>query len=65
MFGPGSATNVGTGSWGLVAGDIIEVKVEFTFANAVTLRSAGTNSTATSIAAGDKFKLRLQITAAV
>lgn len=63
MFGPGSLTNIGVGDWGLVVGDIIEVKMEFEFANNVTLRSAGTNSEAISITAGDKFKLRLQITA--
>jgi hypothetical protein len=63
----------GSGSWGLVADDIIEIKTKFSFAAAVTRRgvNGGQYSTAAAdsvehddkIAAADFFRIRLQIKA--
>jgi hypothetical protein len=59
----------GSGSWRMTAGDVIEVRVEFTFAAAITRRDvteqqidSNTEPAATrNIAAGEKFAIRLQI----
>jgi hypothetical protein len=62
----------GNGSWNLTAGDIIEVHVEFNFANTISRRDAadnqietvGTAQNTTNVAAEQKFRIRLQLTAA-
>lgn len=53
-----------TGPWNFVENDRIELNVQFTFSNAVTLASSPTaTSVATTISAGTTFKIRLQLLA--
>ena len=53
-----------TGPWNFVENDRIELNVQFTFSNAVTLASSPTAaSVATTISAGTTFKIRLQLLA--
>jgi hypothetical protein len=61
-----------TGSWALVAGDIIEIRVEFTFAEPITRRDAAADQVSTTglpletttvnIDGGHKYAIRLQLT---
>ena len=53
-----------TGPWNFVENDRIELNVQFTFSNAVTLAASPTAaSVATTISAGTTFKIRLQLLA--
>jgi photosystem II stability/assembly factor-like uncharacterized protein len=56
------------GSWQIAADDIIEIRIEFEFAEAITRRNVADSQLALSsamkeIAAGEKFYMRLQIKA--
>ena len=65
--GGGGATTPITddsGSWAFVAGDIIDIKVEFSFISGVTLKTENSlDAAASKISANDKFKIRLQLLA--
>jgi hypothetical protein len=68
-----NADATSSGSWKLTAGDVIEIRVEFEFAEAITRRNAAADQVSTSaspldvtsvnIASGHKFAIRLQLTA--
>ena len=71
-----NADSLSSGSWNLISGDVIEMRVEFTFQNQITLRTTRDVSQALNdalgnpldanketiiIDAGDKFNIRLQL----
>ena len=59
-----NTTTSSTGPWNFVENDRIELNVQFTFTNAVTLAASATvASVATTIPAGTTFKIRLQLLA--
>lgn len=75
IFETNPAVEPTTGSWQITDGDVIEIRLEFEFAEAITRRNvadsqlntstAGGSAAATrEIAAGEKFYIRLQVTAA-
>ena len=62
-----NSTNTATGSWNFVENDRIELNVQFTFANSVTVNSTTGDSenidAKVVIPAGTSFKIRLQLLA--
>ena len=62
-----NSTNTATGSWNFVENDRIELNVQFTFANSVTVNSTTGDSenidSKVVIPAGTSFKIRLQLLA--
>ena len=59
-----NTTESSTGPWHFVENDRIELNIQFTFSNPVTMAASATvASVATTIAAGTTFKIRLQLLA--
>lgn len=59
-----NTTTAATGPWHFVENDRIELNIQFTFSNPVTMAASATvASVATTIAAGTTFKIRLQLLA--
>jgi len=62
--GATSALSDGAGEWAFVVGDIIDIKVEFTFTSAVTIKTENSLDAAVNkVASNDKFKIRFQLIA--
>ena len=62
--GADSALANGAGSWAFVAGDIIDIKVEFTFTHDVTIKTENSlEAPVNKVATDTKFKLRFQLLA--
>ena len=59
-----SALSSGAGEWAFVAGDIIDIKVEFTFTSDVTIKTENSlEAPVNKVATDNKFKIRFQLLA--
>jgi hypothetical protein len=68
LFETNPADEPNSGSWLITEGDVLEIRLEFEFAEAITRRSVADSQlagaeAAYTIAAGEKFYIRLQLTA--
>jgi hypothetical protein len=68
LFETNPADEPNSGSWLITEGDVIEIRLEFEFAEAITRRNVADSQlegaqAAYEIAAGEKFYIRLQLTA--